>query len=445
MNKQPPKSDSHLSDSQAIAAATRALARRADMTLVWGSNEESPPPLHAKKTVQLPRFCTTEQGLRGARGEADLAALVLRYHSKRKHAQGRPSNLKAAVIFDALEQVRVEQLGAAYMAGAKHNIASRNADWLESQGYAMFPDAADPPIAHMLAALLRERMDGTPIPNALEKTVERHRASVEAQGAAALDALAKGSLTQAEFAQGIYDLLQDLGIDEGTRGDGKGERKDGKTQPENGQEESDDAINTDSEQVDAQQKKDPEGTEQKKDDAGQQQRPATPEELQNAAGEEESDQNEADADNEPPAFGEAFKSDFYRVFTREHDQTVMADELADEEELQRLRTQLDQKLLQFHGVTSRLSSRLQRLLMAQRMRHWEFEQEEGMIDAARLTQVVISPDYPYYYKRERDTEFRDTVVTLLLDNSGSMRGRPITVAALSADILARTLERCGVK
>ncbi len=129
----------------------------------------------------------------------------------------------------------------------------------------------------------------------------------------------------------------------------------------------------------------------------------------------------------------------------QHDEIVSAEDLCDPDELNRLRQQLDQQLSHLQGVVSKLANRLQRRLLAQQQRAWEFDLEEGMLDAARLTRIVTNPMHALSYKLERDTEFRDTVVTLLIDNSGSMRGRPITVAAMSADILARTLERCGVK
>ena len=142
--------------------------------------------------------------------------------------------------------------------------------------------------------------------------------------------------------------------------------------------------------------------------------------------------------DDPEAFG-------YKVFTRAFDEIVNAEELCDTDELDRLRAFLDKQLQALHGAVARLANRLQRRLLAQQNRGWDFDLDEGMIDAARLARVIVDPMHPLTFKQERDTQFRDTVVTLLLDNSGSMRGRPIMVAACCADILARTLERCGVK
>lgn len=431
------------SGKAAILAATRALAGRAEVELAWGSNAAAGNPLHAGKSIPLPPYPETVEALRQARGEADLAALVLRHHDRRSHRMGMPHAPQAADIYNKLELVRVECLAAAVMDGVRHNIAARHAQWYELQGYARLP-AQNAPLGDILACLLRERMLGEAPPAALDKLVNDWRDRMEDKAAAALDALAMEGQGQEAFAQGIYTLLQDLGIDEEGRGPERGE-----AQPANaGQQEEgepDGELPEGGEEEQMQAVPSPSATPEKQE--GQTQKmpmPAQVEDMQLGEGSEE----EQEAEHQPnweKATDEKLQSTFYHVYTRRFDETVMADELASSEELTRLRSQLDARLTQFHGVTSRLSARLQRLLMARRLRHWEFEQEEGMIDASRLPQVIISPDFPYYYKREQDTDFRDTVVTLLLDNSGSMRGRPITVAALSADILARTLERCGVK
>jgi cobaltochelatase CobT len=172
---------------------------------------------------------------------------------------------------------------------------------------------------------------------------------------------------------------------------------------------------------------------------------------------EQPDLDTQESDEEPPEMGEGERPSRpdpgpdrrrepdYKVFTAAHDEVVTPEELAEAEELDRLRAYLDQQLSNLSSVVSRLANRLQRRLLAQQNRAWTFDLEEGMLDAARLTRVIVDPTAPLSFKQEEDTEFRDTVVTLLIDNSGSMRGRPIMVAAVCADILARTLERCGVK
>lgn len=429
---------------EAIAAATRALAAQTGVDVAWGSNAAGGDPLYTAKTIPLPPFPTTVEGLAEARGEADLAALVLRDHDARAHRLGRPHNAEAADIYDKLELARVECDAAGVMDGLRHNISARHAEWYEAQGYARLHDQTKPPLGDVLACLLREKALGVAPPTAMATLVNNWRDMVEQKAAATLHALAEGGQTQEAFAQGVYDLLRHLGIDEGGRGPDRGNKDAANAQPsQDGETESKEMADT--EEAPTQAMPQPSDTEQQASDNSQKvPMPSGMDDMQMAESEEESDEAEA-TPNWEKLSDPILHSDFYRVYNRKYDEIVMADELATHDELMRLRQQLDSKLMQFHGVTSRLASRLQRLLMARRLRHWEFEQEEGMIDASRLPQVVISPDFPYYFKREKDAEFRDTVVTLLLDNSGSMRGRPITVAALSADILARTLERCGVK
>ena len=162
------------------------------------------------------------------------------------------------------------------------------------------------------------------------------------------------------------------------------------------------------------------------------------------------DTSDENTDGEEPfrpqlPFSSNTNEDFYKVYCNTFDEIVEADDLCDAEELTRLRAYLDKQLANLQGVVARLANRLQRRLMAQQNRSWDFDIEEGILDTAKLMRVIIDPMHPLSFKVEKDTQFRDTVVTLLLDNSGSMRGRPITVAATCADILARTLERCGVK
>jgi len=429
---------------EAIAATTRALAAQAGVDVAWGSNAAGGDPLRSGATIALPPLPNTHEGLAEARGEADLAALVLRHHDRRTHRMGKPHSAEAADIYDKLELARVECVAARVMDGLRHNIAARHAEWYEAQGYARLHDQSKPPLGDVLACLLREKVLGVAPPPAMATLVANWRGMVEQKAAGALQALAQGEDTQAAFAQGVYDLLRDLGIEEGGRGPEHGSQDAANAQPdETGETESEQQADT--EESPSQAAPQPsQSEEQAGKDTQKMPMPDGLDDMQLSETEEESEEAEA-TPNWEKAIDKSLHSDFYRVYSRKYDEIVMADALASHDELMRLRQQLDSKLMQFHGVTSRLAARLQRLLMARRLRHWEFEQEEGMIDASRLPQVVISPDFPYYFKREQDTDFRDTVVTLLLDNSGSMRGRPITVAALSADILARTLERCGVK
>lgn len=434
MNNSPTQKD-------AILAATRALAGKEDVELKWGSNQLFTSPLHGSRIVNLPPAPHGISGLREARGAADLAALALAHHNVRQHNKTRPLSPKAAAIYDAMELVRVEHAGSIHMEGVRQNIHARHELYYSLQGFDRISEQADPPMADILAAMLRERLMDMPPPVALANLCDLWRPMLERKAGKSLNALAKGEMSQTDFSEGVLKLLEDLGFEAASTGD-----KDGSQQPDEAEEGQEENLSPDAAQTEAQDMKaapsesEPEPMQEK----AEQMVEASASDADSLTQQIEQDHAEAMPNDEPPAFANLPESQ-YRVFTRKHDQIVPADELATPDELARLREQLDQKLNQLHGVTSRLASRLQRLLMAQRLRHWEFEQEEGIIDASRLPQVVISPDFPYYYKLERDADFKDTVVTLLLDNSGSMRGRPITIAAISADILARTLERCGVK
>ena len=428
---------------KAMTAAARAISGDPALELRFGGNAYIADPLSTSGTVNLPTLAATPESLRDQRGMADLAALAIRHHNPKQHRHGRPRADKAGAIYDALEAVRVEAVGGQHMAGVRANLQERYENWTRIQGFDRLSRYSEAPVADILASLLREKMLGETLPPHIRELTEQYRAEIEGKAGKALEALV-GATDQGGFAEGIYELLAELGVHEGGRGAGKGDPKDGGSQDsDNKSDESDESEGDDSEQPPLQPIPSPDGSTEEMGDKTQKiPMPQMQDGMEQ--GEEESQEIEAVPNWDKPAT-DRIASSFYKIYTAKHDQTVMAHELSDPEELGKLRAQLDQKLIQYHGVTSRLASRLQRLLMARRLRHWEFEQEEGMIDASRLPQVIISPDYPYYYKIERDTDFRDTVVTLLLDNSGSMRGRPITVAALSADILARTLERCGVK
>lgn len=446
-DKRPNLTEEQISQiKQRLTAASRALSGDGELQVDWGSNTHVADPLSTRETVHLPPLPAKldDNAINAQRGEADLAAFAAKLHNARAHRQGRPLSDKAAAVFDALELVRIEQAGVHHKTGAAHNIADWYERHCERQGFDTMPERADPPMADILAHLLRHEWMGAPIPSSLHKLTQLWEPMIRERAGDALAKLAEGALDQEAFAKAVYDLLSTLGIDEGGRGDPKGEPRAGKGSPDE-QDGDEDMEQPDGSESDPMQAvPTPSDDESDSGKTDQVPTPVQSDEMPDGEVDEEGEAQEAQPNWERLEDHPQFETS-YRVYTREFDEIVTADELADRDELNRLRIQLDSKLAQFHGVTSRLASRLQRLLMAHRLRHWEFEQEEGMIDAARLSQVVISPDFPYYYKQERDTEFKDTVVTLLLDNSGSMRGRPITVAALSADILARTLERCGVK
>ncbi|RWE14778.1 MAG: cobaltochelatase subunit CobT, partial [Mesorhizobium sp.] len=353
-----------------------------------------------------------------------------------------PEGKLARSIFDAVEQARVEAIGSRAMQGVADNIGSMLEDKYAKANLVDVRDKADAPLEEAIALIVREKLTGRAIPKSAERLVDLWRPWVEEKAGGDLDGLSAKLEDQQAFARVVRDMLVSM---------------------EMAEELGDDQVTDDSEENEEnEQQGDEQSEEGGEEDSGSEQ--SQSEEAEASADEEESAETEAtdatsddlsdedDSDAETP--GEAKRNDNpflnlpkeidYKVFTTAFDETVGAEDLCEEEELDRLRAFLDKQLANLSGVVGRLANRLQRRLMAQQNRSWDFDLEEGYLDPARLVRVVIDPMQPLSFKQERDTKFRDTVVSLVLDNSGSMRGRPITVAATCADILARTLERCGV-
>ncbi|MGN6146435.1 MAG: cobaltochelatase subunit CobT [Mesorhizobium sp.] len=376
------------------------------------------------------------------RGLGDSMALKRACHDQRIHLKLAPEGKQARAIFDAVEQARVEAIGSRMMAGVADNITSMLEDKYAKANFADVKDKADAPIEEALALMVREKLTGRAAPKSGERLVDLWKPWVEDKAGADLDGLAEKLEDQNAFARIVRDMLASMDMAEelGDDQDAEDSEDDAENQPE-GEENSEEGGEDDSSGEDTQQQ----DAEASDDDEQSSEAEAT-----DATSEDLSDEEEADAEtpgeakrNDNP-FNTLSKDIDYKVFTTQFDETVGAEELCDEEELDRLRAFLDKQLASLSGVVGRLANRLQRRLMAQQNRSWDFDLEEGYLDPARLVRVVIDPMQPLSFKQERDTKFRDTVVTLVLDNSGSMRGRPITVAATCADILARTLERCGV-
>ncbi|MER8430792.1 cobaltochelatase subunit CobT [Mesorhizobium caraganae] len=425
---------------RAVTVCMRAIA--GDKELEVGFAKDRPALAGSRARLpELPKKASKED-IAITRGLGDSMALKRACHDQRIHTKLAPEGKLARSIYDAVEQARVEAIGSRAMLGVADNIGSMLEDKYAKANLVDVKDKADAPIEEALALMVREKLTGRPIPKSGERLVELWRPWVEEKAKADLDGLSAKLGDQQAFARVVRDMLASM---------------------EMAEELGDDQETEDSEDNDENQ---PQGEEQSEeggeDDSGSEQ--SQSEDAEASADDEQSSETEAtdataddlsdddDADAETP--GEARRNDNpftnlpkeidYKVFTTAFDETVGAEELCEEEELDRLRAFLDKQLANLSGVVGRLANRLQRRLMAQQNRSWDFDLEEGYLDPARLVRVVIDPMQPLSFKQERDTKFRDTVVTLVLDNSGSMRGRPITVAATCADILARTLERCGV-
>jgi cobaltochelatase CobT len=421
---------------RATTGALRAIAGNSEVQVAY---QPGPSGVSGKRArLPLPTRALPAAEIARLRGAADSLALRLRYHDEAVHAARSPAEREARDVFDALEQARVEVIGARHMAGVAANLDARLIEGIESAGLDRLGRDQSLPAATALALLARELMSGRATPGLPTEALERWRATLLPEAEAALGDLARAQEDQAVFARAARKLLAALHL----------------AAAEAESEESEDAGEEGSDQTDAEdQSQDGEGSAESEADSlfG-----AAPEEGEGEASEDEqgdADDQEGDAEGDEHPGGPRPRPESqarphepaYRAFTRAFDQEVAAEDLCDADELVRLRQQLDQQLQHLQGVVSKLANRLQRRLLAQQTRAWEFDLEEGLLDAGRLARVIVNPLQSLSYKRERETEFRDTVVSLLIDNSGSMRGRPITVAAMCGDILARTLERCAVK
>jgi cobaltochelatase CobT len=426
---------------QVLTGATRALAREPEVELSFTADTPSTSGKAVK--VPMPARSLPENDVAEARGYADGAALRIRHHDEALHARNTPVDDIARSVFDAVEQARVEALGAKDMAGVRANLAHVTEMRMRIDPITRARNRAEVPLSTALSLIVRERLTGQAPPEAARQGLELVSDWIEEKAGGDLDALGLALDDQAAFAVLASKLLQHLELTDGDLvpepdpSEGSEGEDDDQEQSGDSDEESDDSAGGGEADIRIEQ-----------GEAGEGESEGSYDDEQIGEGNDGlgSDGDEAmfpvrpnrPWSDLPPSFD-------YRVFTTRFDEEIEATELCDPEELGRLRTYLDQQLVHLQGAVTKLANRLQRRLMAQQSRSWDFDQEEGLLDAARLARVVINPAHSLSYKIERDTDFRDTVVSLLIDNSGSMRGRPISIAAISADILARTLERCGVK
>jgi cobaltochelatase CobT len=422
---------------RATAATVRAIAEREDVTVSFGA--EPAATSGPRVRLPLPGRELTQGEAAPVRGAGDALALKLRYHDPALHARRLPQTETARAIFEGVEQARVEALGARRMVGVAENLAAMLEERYHRQGYEHMAERNDVTLAEAVRLLARETLTGAPPPHAAQRVVELWRPFLEGRMARALVDFNRQIADQDAYGKTARQLIRDLDIDLGEieqeveQGEGEGDQEGADAESEGGEA----SATAEQGTLEA-------GAMERDQDAGE---AGIGEEVEGelSPGEGEEDPGRPGRPATLPRHGSNADPQAYRAFTTACDEVVEAEALCDAEELTRLRGLLDQQLAHLHSVISRLANRLQRRLLAKQTRAWEFDLEEGILDSARLARVVTNPVYPLSYKREKEMQFRDTVVTLLIDNSGSMRGRPITVAAMSADILARTLERCAVK
>lgn len=425
-----------------LSGAARAMTRDGEVEVSFTADT----PHMTGKAIKVPtpgRALPADQ-IALARGFADANALKLRHHNAKMHASAMPAEAVARAVFDAVEQARVEAIGARAMEGVRGNLNKALDLRLKSDSIRRARNPDEVPLSTALALKVRERLTGQAIPKDAAEGVAMVDKWIEDKAGADLDGLALAIDDQRAFQKLTGALLEHLDLVESNvppeteEPEEQNEGEDQEQQEEEGESGQDDAGDS---EVNAEARAEDQGGDTEQGDT------------------EYSDDFDADSDEGADDMGEEGMmpvrpnrpmSDLppgfdYKPYTLKYDEIVAPEDICDEDELLRLRGFLDQQLVSLQGAVTKLANRLQRRLMAQQSRSWDFDQEEGMLDAARLARIVIDPTRSLSYKIERDTEFRDTVVTLLIDNSGSMRGRPISIAAISADIMARTLERCGVK
>jgi len=425
---------------RAVTGCLRAIAKKAELEVSFAA--ERPGLVGGKVRLPEPARKLTRAEAAIVRGNADAVALKLACHDPAVHRRLVPGGQQARAVFDAVEQARVEAIGSRRMLGVKGNLAAMIDDRFHRGKFDEVTDRADAPIEEAVAMMVRERLTGQAPPPAAKKLVDLWRPFIEERAGRGLDQLERVLEDQRKFGDAVHDLLESLDMGEdrssseeeedGEEGD-QDRRKD-----ENGEK----GEAADSEDMEKMSMEDAEASA----DSSETSEEAVDAPAADMADDSEMGESETAAEpwrprnrpNEP-------RGPDYRPFTMRFDETIPAEELCEPEELDRLRGYLDKQLSNLQGVVARLANRLQRRLMAQQNRAWDFDLEEGLLDPSRLPRIIIDPLHALSFKQEKETKFRDTVVTLLLDNSGSMRGRPITVAATCADILARTLERCGVK
>lgn len=428
---------------RAITGCVRSIAGNNEVEVSF-ANER---PGMAGERIRLPEISKrpTAHELAVTRGLGDSMALRLACHDTAVHATMSPQGTDARAVFDAVEQARVEALGSLRMAGVAANINSMNAEKYAKANFSGVQRQEDAPIGEAMAMLVRQALTGTAPPESAGKVLDLWRPFFDEKIGTDLSDLKSVIEDQQAFGKRVRHMLSSMQMAE-DYGDDEAEPEEMENQDDEEQPRSNETENEEVEEdagSDAAPAEESQAAEEQLDDGEMDGAEISDDDMTD----EDDDQSETPGETRRPnlPFDDFNEKVDYHIFTQEFDEEITAEELCDEAELDRLRAFLDKQLSHLQGAVGRLANRLQRRLMAQQNRSWDFDLEEGYLDPARLVRLVIDPMQPLSFKRERDTQFRDTVVSLVIDNSGSMRGRPITVAATCADILARTLERCGVK
>ncbi len=423
---------------RALGAATKAISGAPELEVSFGGDVAG----IVRDQVMLPSLPPEPKPhlIAKARGEADALALRLALHDKEIHAENMPQSGPARQVFEAMEQARVEALGGQHLSGLGDNLMAALDARAQRRGFDN-PEIAkdDTSFAEAVGLYAREKLTGRDLPKSTDGIMSAWREEIMLKAAGRFKTLKTALDDQDSFGKFVQELIADFEL-----GDEMASSEEDENQDDESQENEDEQQNQDESPQDDQE--DQPGQTEVSDADAMEDENSEPQDMvdaENIDGEQDAAEQTPDANAQRP--NPANLPDPYTVYSTTHDEVIKAEELCDTEELDRLRGYLDGHMKGLSGAISRLANRLQRRLLAQQQRSWTFDLEEGMLDTARLTRVITDPMSALTFKEEKETDFRDTVVTILIDNSGSMRGRPIMVAAVTADIMARTLERCGVK
>ena len=423
------------------AAAMRALAGGKVHQVTYAGTDTHV----GSDDVRLPALPPTATAKQKAslRGATDGAALWLAHHNSLTHKKHCPTPDGAKAIFESAERARVEAIGARHMKGVGANLDAALNQRYENHQIDSPGTADDSCIAEVVRLMLREELTGSPPPKNLSMVMDLWRPWIKSRAGDLISELEESLDDQSSFARLSRRLISALESDLSDATSDEDQDSDNENEQDEG---GDSGSEQDGEQSPVGEDEN-EGSDSQSMDDGSDTGASDDGEMTDTDG-----TDDGSSDGESPngdMTGENSKgsaqNDNYHVYETKFDEVIGAADLCEPQELERLRIMLDRHMENVTSIVGKLANRLQRKLMAHQNRSWDFDLEEGVLDAAKLHRVVTQPLSSLSYKKEQDTKFRDTIVTLLLDNSGSMRGRPITIAAVTADILARTLERCGVK
>ncbi|MDC1366080.1 cobalamin biosynthesis protein CobT [Pelagibacterales bacterium] len=420
---------------RALSSTVKAIAEDKEIEVIFGNNSTS-----SEEKIILPEINNVFDldNIASIRGAADNEALIYKYRNNDIYNEFLPNKEKNKKIYESLENTRIQILGSKYMRGVKSNLLSLYEKNCNEKNYSNITSQSDLEIEHALEIYLKKKIDNNIVPKSASHALSYWSKWLDSKVETSIDDLLENLDNQEKFAKLANKLISDLKLYDAN------ENKD-ESEDDNKGQQTEELDNPDIDETESQSSMSDDDMENTEEEV-QSEESELPVDENN---EEMQDLEDEGSENVKPQYKESKSLETilseYMVYSNKYDEIITAQDLCEDEELNRLRKYLDQQLRSFQTIISRLANRLQRKLLAKQNRSWEFNIEEGLLDTSRLTRVITDPFYSLSFKKEKDTDFKDTVVSLLIDNSGSMRGRPITVAAMSADILARTLEKCGVK